>query len=143
MSLIKRQPLRNPGARGFENFRQFATRPTFGVQHYRLHPFRHAIGTIPLCLFAQGNQSTMRLRMQSQHARNHGYPSKKSMPHLLSHVLLLMRICIATLGRARNSNVPTAPGCREKTVRKLFARTATTNFEPRYYGLLGKEDSDE
>src|SRR6266853_1486743 len=83
MSLIARQPLGNPGAWRFENFRQFATRPTFGIQNYGLHPFRHAIGTIPLRFFAQDNQSMICLRMQSQHARNHGYTSARSMPHSL------------------------------------------------------------
>src|ERR1700730_15529722 len=77
MSLIAQQPLGKPGAWRLENFRQFATRPTFGVQNNGLHPFRHAIGTIPFRLFAQGNQSIIRLRMQSQHARNHGYSSTK------------------------------------------------------------------
>src|SRR6266446_1375907 len=80
---IARQPLGNPGAWRFENFRQFATGPAFGIQNYGLHPFRHAIGTIPLRFLAQDNQSTIRLRMQSQHARNHGYTSTRSMPHLL------------------------------------------------------------
>src|SRR5258707_15102403 len=48
MSLIARQPLGNPGAWRFENFRQFATGAAFGIQNYGLHPFRDAIGTIPL-----------------------------------------------------------------------------------------------
>src|SRR6266478_1950396 len=79
---IARQPLGNPGAWRFENFRQFATGPAFGIQNYGLHPFRHAIGTIPLRFLAQDNQSMIRLRTQSQHARNHGYSSTRSMPHL-------------------------------------------------------------
>src|SRR6266478_9624733 len=108
MSLIARQPLGNPGAWRFENFRQFATGPTFGIQNYGLHPFRHAIGTIPLRFLAQDNQSLIRLRMQSQYARNHGYTSARSMPHLLYYVLLLMRthIIVAQLSCLRRA-------CRE------------------------------
>src|SRR6266853_5862833 len=110
MSLIARQPLGNPGAWRFENFRQFATRPTFGIQNYGLHPFRHAIGTIPLRFFAQDNQSMIRLRMQSQHARNHGHTSPRSMPHLRYYVLLLMRTRIVIRGNVEASRVGSVCG---------------------------------
>src|SRR5580693_6566492 len=95
MTLITRQPLGNLRARCLQNRRQLPAGAPLRIQHYRLQPLGHAIGSIPFRLFAQSNQPLIGARTQMNHSGKHGTPPTGSMPCFYLNVPLFMRACIA------------------------------------------------
>src|SRR5580704_17424590 len=94
MTLITRQPLGNLRARCLQNRRQLPAGAPLRIQHYRLQPLGHAIGSIPFRLFAQSNQPLIGARTQMNHSGKHGTPPTGSMPCFYLNVPLFMRACI-------------------------------------------------
>ena len=75
VGLVAGQPLRDLGARRFENLRQLAAGPAFRIQDDGLQPFRHPVSAIALSLFTQADQLAVGLGVQPQQAGNHGMSS--------------------------------------------------------------------
>src|SRR5580700_5302814 len=94
MTLITRQPLGNLRAWCLQNRRQLPAGAPLRIQHYRLQPLGHAIGSIPLRLFAQSNQPLIGARTQMNHSGKHGTPPTGSMSCSYRNVPLFMRACI-------------------------------------------------
>src|SRR5580700_542819 len=94
MTLITRQPLGNLRAWCLQNRRQLPAGAPLRIQHYRLQPLGHAIGSIPFRLFAQSNQPLIGARTQMNHSGKHGTPPTGSMPCFYLNVPLVMRACI-------------------------------------------------
>src|ERR1019366_5260766 len=64
---------------------------SFGIQHHGTQTFRHTVGPISFCFFAQANQPLIGAGMQSQQAWQH----TASRYQYAIYVPLVMRGCIA------------------------------------------------
>src|ERR1035438_1388994 len=64
---------------------------SFGIQHHGTQTFRHTVGPISFCFFAQANQPLIGAGMQSQQAWQHTAPRYQ----YAIYVPLLMRGCIS------------------------------------------------
>src|ERR1019366_3415266 len=66
---------------------------SFGIQHHGTQTFRHTVGPISFCFFAQANQPLIGAGMQSQQAWQH----TASQYQYAIYVPLFMRGCIAMI----------------------------------------------
>src|SRR5580700_5678319 len=129
MTLITRQPLGNLRAWCLQNRRQLPAGAPLRIQHYRLQPLVHAIGSIPFRLFAQSNQPLIGARTQMNHSGKHGTPPTGSMPCFYLNVPLFMRACIVVgpnpdASQAKDS-VRYLISCRGATCKRIEAYSGT------------------
>src|ERR1035438_1752399 len=78
---------------------------SFGIQHHGTQAFRHTVGPISFCFFAQANQPLIGAGMQSQQAWQH----TASRYQYAIYVPLFMRGCIVAMPLSMNPFKSVAP----------------------------------